>query len=180
VIVAEEQTREAQTDTFSPEDGFLPASSSAAVEAAVELAAKKEAEEAEKKVHPMFRRQSSNGSSRSRSASVNVEEKPKKRKRAESRQGKSHKKMKGVKEEPIEFDSDEELLEENAPSVTGTDEGENRAGSVVFSAIRYTLTFRMKPLSYFLQTSMLSTDTEDSNKDDSSQPVSPILPFFVV
>ena len=79
VVVAEEQLRELANDDMPPLDGFIPASS-AAVEAAVELAAKQEADEAEKKIHPMFRRGSSS-SSRSRSTSVVPEEKPRKRRK---------------------------------------------------------------------------------------------------
>lgn len=87
------------------------------MEAAVELAAKREAQEADKKAHPMFRRQSSVGSSRSRSASITVEEKPKKRSRPSTNEAKPAKKMKGVKEEVIEIsDSEEEASDEVKPA----------------------------------------------------------------
>lgn len=119
--MAEEQAREAENGEFLLDDGFIPASS-AAVEAAVELAAKRESEEANRKVHPIFRRQSSVGSSRSRSASVTVEEKPKKRSRPSTKESQPTKRMKGVKEEVIEIvDSDEE------ESVEVKSEGETKA-----------------------------------------------------
>jgi mevalonate pyrophosphate decarboxylase len=79
VVVAEEQAREAANGDLPLLDGFIPASSAAA-EAAVELAIKQETEEAEKKIHPMFRRLSSS-SSRSRSSSISIEEKPRKRRK---------------------------------------------------------------------------------------------------
>ena len=67
---------------------------------------KREAEEADKKVHPMFRRGSAD-SSRSRSASVTVEERPAKKRKVS---GGPKNGMKGVKEEVIEIDdSDDEL-----------------------------------------------------------------------
>lgn len=114
VIVAEEQARESQTDSLLLDDGFIPASS-AAVEAAVELATKRQAEAEDRKVHPMFRRQSSVSSSGSRSASVVPEEKPKKRSRTGVVGSRSTKRVKGVKEEVIELvDSDDDA--EEAPA----------------------------------------------------------------
>ena len=79
----------------------------------MDLAVKKEQDEAQKRLHPMFRRTSTTSSlssaPRSSSRSVSVEVKPKGRcgmKRKVSREGKS----KGIKEEPVEIsDSDDDL-----------------------------------------------------------------------
>jgi len=104
VVVAEEQLREANNENLA-DPGFIPASSAAA-EAAVQLDMKREAEEADRKVHPMFRRTSSS-SSISRSASVAVEERPAKKRKVS---GGTMKGFKGVKEEVIEIeDSDDEI-----------------------------------------------------------------------
>jgi mevalonate pyrophosphate decarboxylase len=107
VVVAEEQARETDSNDFLPDMGFLPASSAAA-EAAVALAARQEAEEAERRLHPMFRSRSAS-ESRSRSASAVVEEQPRKKRRVNGG-------MKKVEEDVIELlsDSDEEAVLNNA------------------------------------------------------------------
>ena len=113
--MAEEQAREAQGNDFLPDMGFLPASSAAA-EAAVALAAKQEADEAERKIHPMFRGRSAS-ESRSRSASVAAEEQPRKRRRVNGG-------MRKVEEDVIEVisDSDDEV-----EIVDGKDEEEDKS-----------------------------------------------------
>ena len=87
----------------------MPASS-AAIEAMVDLAVKKEQDEAQKRLHPMFRRTSTTSSlssaPRDRSTSAEVKSKGKRgTKRKASNKGRS----KGIKEEPVEvLDSDDE------------------------------------------------------------------------
>jgi len=102
VTVAEEQRREVDDDI--PLDMGFTSANSAAAEAMVEHAAKIERENAEKKIHPMFRRDSRD-SSRSRSASVVEEKTPVVR----AQNGKRRARMGKVQEEAIEIDiSDEE------------------------------------------------------------------------
>jgi mevalonate pyrophosphate decarboxylase len=103
VVVAEEQLRE--SDNELPDPGFISASSAAA-EAAVQLDMKREAEAANKQIHPMFRR-TSTSSSRSQSTSIVAEERPTKKRKVS---GGAKKGMKGVKQEVFEVeDSDDDI-----------------------------------------------------------------------
>ena len=192
VTVAEAQLRESAS-SLGAEPEFLPASS-AAVEAMVDLAAKKEVRERENKLHPMFRRTSGSvPPARSRSTSTSIDEKPRvsngddeKRKTTKRRRGKGGR----IKEEPIEVlssDDDDERVRKPANGIKKEEEeksyGDGEDESAVVVPDRSVSTFApkalslpqadnnsMTPLSYFLQTSMLSTDT-DADKDEKERPV---------
>jgi len=132
-------------------------------------------QEDRKKLHPMFRRTSTSTSS---STNGLDEEKPRKRR-----------KVAGIKEEPIDLvDSDDDLdgiveikaagkggEESRSPEVIEETKGSSLATDAARSArpcaMPNKLIDSLNPLSYFLQTSMLSTDTE-SQEDEGKQPVS--------
>ncbi|OCF43356.1 DNA helicase II/ATP-dependent DNA helicase PcrA [Kwoniella heveanensis CBS 569] len=153
VTVAEEQARLASGEPV--EEGFLPASS-AAIEAIVNRAQAEEKVKAQERLHPMFRRQSSSLSasserSRSRSASKGIP------KVAEGEDG------------VIEVLSSDDEAEAPAKAETGV---QKEVKTEITSELVDELANapeNMTPLAFFLQTSMLSTDTE-SDQDDAYKP----------
>ncbi|WWC68615.1 uncharacterized protein I206_102545 [Kwoniella pini CBS 10737] len=158
VIVSEEQARIANG---APEggEGFMPANS-AAVEAIVNKAQVEEKLKSNGKLHPLFRRQSSASDStrsRSRSASISAPTKGKSRDIIGN----------GV----IEIlDSDEEV--DVKPSARAKEDVKRNAKTEVMDGLvdeLATASENMTPLAFFLQTSMLSTDTE-GGEDDKDKP----------
>ncbi|WWC60335.1 uncharacterized protein I303_102906 [Kwoniella dejecticola CBS 10117] len=165
VIVSEEQARIAG-GVQEEDDGFMPANS-AAVEAIVNRAQVEEKLKSEGQFHPLFRRQSSAGESsrsRSRSASVSLPPKGKVNRTSNSRRRSS--KEDGV----IEIlDSDEEV---DAKPKIEVEDVKPRVKTAVTDGLVDDLanaTESMTPLAFFLQTSMLSTDT-DGGEDDKEKP----------
>ncbi|WVW80167.1 hypothetical protein I302_102144 [Kwoniella bestiolae CBS 10118] len=157
VIVSEEQARLSAGEI--PEEGFLPASS-AAVEALVNVAQAEEKIKTEARLHPLFRRQSStsDGSrSRSRSASVSVSK------------GKGKNKAINGEDGVIEIlSSDEEDIDVKPvrSQINGTVKGKVTEEMIDEMT---NASESMTPLAFFLQTSMLSTDT-DGGEDDKDKP----------
>ncbi|WVF65803.1 hypothetical protein IAT40_000540 [Kwoniella sp. CBS 6097] len=153
VTVAEEQARLASGETV--EEGFLPANS-AAVEAIVNRAQVEEKIKVQERLHPMFRRQSSNlsaSSDRSRSRSVS----------------KGIAKISEGEDGVIEVLSSDDEAE---PSVKREQDVPKEVKTEITSELVDELanaTENMTPLTFFLQTSMLSTDTE-SEQDDTYKP----------
>ncbi|WVQ93444.1 hypothetical protein IAU59_000518 [Kwoniella sp. CBS 9459] len=155
VTVAEEQARLASGE--SVEEGFLPANS-AAVEAIVNQAQLEEKVKVQERLHPMFRRQSSNLSassdrSRSRSVSQGVA-------RAKTTEGED-----GVIE-VLSSDDEAEVPVKKERDVSKDVKMEITSGLLEELA---NAPENMTPLAFFLQTSMLSTDTE-SEQDDAYKP----------
>ncbi|WVQ79155.1 hypothetical protein IAT38_001251 [Cryptococcus sp. DSM 104549] len=184
VIVAEEQTRQVAGDP-GDEPGFMPANS-ATVEAMINRAQAQEQkkEKEEKRLHPMFQRTGSDSSrsqtpaGRSRSASaVPAQGEKGKAKGAAAKKGKDTSKVSGAAGGVIEvLDSDDDLdgveaLEAKPlPRVEegGVEDEDDADLDSLFNELA-NAPQNMTPLAYFLQTSMLSTDT-DSEQDDANAP----------
>lgn len=117
MIVAEEQARE--VDHQISDESFIPASS-----AALEAAANIKFKEDEKKVHPMFRRTSTNNSTSTEGMDEEEESrKPRKRRKVNGTADVKTSRVNGkVKEEPIDLlDSDEDL--DRKPTTNGNGRG---------------------------------------------------------
>ena len=156
----------------------------------------------EKKVHPMFRRTSTNNSTSTDGMDdMNDTEaqQPRKRRKMDGEKvnGTKNAKANGsrngkVKEEPIELvDSDDDL--DQKPVIKGSgranespssDEDDpqalfkvdqSRSVSPLFTHGLHADGLSLSPLGYFLQTSMLSTDTQ-SQEDEGKQPVRQVSP----
>ncbi|WWC87908.1 uncharacterized protein L201_002808 [Kwoniella dendrophila CBS 6074] len=153
VIVAEEQTRISVGDSL--DDGFIPANS-AAVEAIVNRAQAEHQVKTEARLHPLFRRQSSSSeTSRSRSRSTSVSKG--KSKTINGNDGvieilsSDEEDIDAKPKRPVEIRQiKEEITAEMVDDLTKASEN-------------------MTPLAFFLQTSMLSTDTE-GGEDDKDKP----------
>ncbi|KAK6907367.1 hypothetical protein I203_101361 [Kwoniella mangroviensis CBS 8507] len=161
VIVSEEQARLSSGDL--PEEGFMPANS-AAVEALVNVAQAEEKTKSEARLHPLFRRQSSASDgrrSRSRSASISVSKV----------NGKGKNKVVNGNDGVIEIlSSDEEDidLKPKKSQMNGIIKGEAEVTAEMVDDLT-NASENMTPLAFFLQTSMLSTDT-DGGEDDKDKP----------
>ncbi|WWD16482.1 hypothetical protein CI109_100908 [Kwoniella shandongensis] len=161
VTVAEEQARQAAGDTI--EDGFLPANS-AAVEAIVNRSQAQEKEKEQVKLHPLFRRNTSglsdDSQSRSRSRSTSVVNGRGNIKTSEGKNGVI---------EVLSSDDEDERRDEKPNRHLSAKTEVKRAGSLEAVESLANAPENMTPLAYFLQTSMLSTDTE-ADQEDTYQP----------
>ncbi|KAI9632622.1 P-loop containing nucleoside triphosphate hydrolase protein [Dioszegia hungarica] len=154
VTIAEEQQRQANADQDNP--SFVPASS-AAMEAYVMSQVKEE--KPDLAVRPLFRRRSSSVST-SVAAGSKAAGKGKTAAKGKGKKGK-------MREEDIfeVLSSDEEA--EKGKAAKKREATRNRADSELSGEeSKEGTAANLNPLSYFLQTSMLSTDTENQNQED--------------
>ncbi|KAK8861601.1 hypothetical protein IAR55_002424 [Kwoniella newhampshirensis] len=159
VTVAEEQARQAAGDSI--EDGFMP-TNSAAVEAIVNRVQAGERETKDQvKLHPMFRRETSGLSddSRSRSRSASVMNGKDKLKVSEAENGVI---------EVLSSDEEDEADDTKPQAMTNGRRKPSTGPSETVESLA-SAPENMTPLAYFLQTSMLSTDTE-ADQEDTYQP----------